>query len=464
MRMLVVAIVLLFAGSWTPVAAAEHAPVHEVVHADLHDVRWYDGEMMRTGVTGSGPPVLHVEGFDSKGHDDLVDCRFDSYVALAGQSPSVENTELPIGTQGHGTWTAGSVCGQGNQFPHPGVAPGARILNWNSWLLAGDTDDAQWELQEAHDPQVFTHSTLQDPRHRWAPLDEGADIAVFWAAGNGGGHGHESQTVDTQGDPRYTVVAAATHDGTAVASYSSRGDRQDRSTWPDVTAPGCRYVAHPVTQPYEVVRRVVLPPEPAAGDCPEDEDEENAARQVSYYLVRGTSFAAPTVAGVAALVMEVHPEISTADLRYILFNTADPFLPANDLDEDGVVSPAEFYEEHGWQAGHGLVNATGAVAAAHHLARFGGDAEEAVACAWIQETADGRTLNPTNGCPAEETTEPQEPKPENNTKQKAAPHPVGTEPVRPAPALSPAIVLFLGILVASVRQRKQPASSDDLES
>lgn len=66
---------------------------------------------------------------------------------------------------------------------------------------------------------------------------------------------------------------------------------------------------------------------------------------IEYWLISGTSFSGPTVAGVAALVLEANPNLSPIEVRKILEMTADPIGPQ-------VI------------VGAGMVNAEAAVAAA----------------------------------------------------------------------------------------------------
>ena len=67
-------------------------------------------------------------------------------------------------------------------------------------------------------------------------------VAVIFAASNSGGSGAEcSGDLHTNvyaNTPSAISVAALTHDGTAVTSFSSRGCMNQQHTWPDVGAPG----------------------------------------------------------------------------------------------------------------------------------------------------------------------------------------------------------------------------------
>ena len=68
------------------------------------------------------------------------------------------------------------------------------------------------------------------------------DVAVIFAASNSGGNGDESEsdlrTNVYANTPSAISVAALTHDGNSVTSFSSRGWKTQQHTWPDVGAPG----------------------------------------------------------------------------------------------------------------------------------------------------------------------------------------------------------------------------------
>lgn len=89
-------------------------------------------------------------------------------------------------------------------------------------------------------------------------------------------------------DPNAVVVAATNSNGTP-ASFSSYGSHVD------ISAPGASI---------------------------------RTTSGTGYANASGTSFAAPTVAGVAALVMEANKELSVYDVENIILNTATP-LPGN---------------------------------------------------------------------------------------------------------------------------------------
>ncbi len=92
-----------------------------------------------------------------------------------------------------------------------------------------------------------------------------------------------------------------------LAPYSSRGPSPAGDLKPDLVAPG--------TFIYSAAQRF---------DSNGDTFSANG-----YASVDGTSFAAPLVAGAAALVMQRHPEFSAAEVKSALVNTAAPSILEN---------------------------------------------------------------------------------------------------------------------------------------
>ncbi|UPM53532.1 S8 family serine peptidase [Gottfriedia acidiceleris] len=123
----------------------------------------------------------------------------------------------------------------------------------------------------------------------------------------------------------FTNVSSTNTEGNHLASFSSRGPVT--STYdikPDVVAPGVSVYS---TYPYFV-------------HSPDKVDYSNA-----YARISGTSMAAPHVAGIAALILQAHPDYTPADVKAALSNTS------GNLDGDYSV-----YEQ-----GAGLVNVVKAV-------------------------------------------------------------------------------------------------------
>jgi len=110
------------------------------------------------------------------------------------------------------------------------------------------------------------------------------------AAGN---YGPGASTIGAPADAPYVLAAGATDVAGRLAAFSSRGPTGDGRVKPDVVAPGTGVV--------------VVDPKGRTG----------------YARNGGTSFSAPLVAGVAALVIEAHPDWSPEAVREAITMSAD---------------------------------------------------------------------------------------------------------------------------------------------
>ena len=123
-------------------------------------------------------------------------------------------------------------------------------------------------------------------------------VAVIFAASNSGGSGAECsgdlRTNVYANTPSAVSVAALTHDGTAVTSFSSRGCMNQQHTWPDVGAPGRDIWA--------------TAPRGTAIDA-----STRTQGDLYYMAISGTSMATPHVGGIAGLVLNAAPSLGVAD-------------------------------------------------------------------------------------------------------------------------------------------------------
>jgi serine protease AprX len=252
----------------------------------------------------------------------------------------------PRDVSGHGTQAAGLVIGGSAGGSAIGVAPGAR------WIAARVFDDAgngsesavhlaiQWALDPDGNPA--TDDAPQVVSASWSIADGGlcnsvfqpdidalraADISVVFAAGN---YGPLPGTSASPGNNLHVQSVGAVDSAGELAAYSSRGPSAcDGSVFPRVVAPGDS----------------VLTSDLSFGGDP------------FYILVSGTSFSAPHVAGVLALLRAAEPLASAEDVEQAVVTTA------HDL---GTPGPDNDF-------GYGLVDAAAALDAVKHAVDMDGD-------------------------------------------------------------------------------------------
>ncbi|HKB07553.1 MAG TPA: S8 family serine peptidase, partial [Candidatus Polarisedimenticolia bacterium] len=227
---------------------------------------------------------------------------FTQPIALEG----LPNTDLVLG---HGTFVASVAAGTGlaSGGTNRGVAPGASILG----LSAGDlfivnvlegfdyilenaaryrvrVVNCSWGTQGFFDPD--------DPVNIATRLLHDAGITVIFAAGN---QGPSPDTLNPYAVAPWVIGVGSSRKDARLSRFSSRGIFEEVLYHPTLIAPG----------------ESITAASPAL---------LNAG---GYYSTQsGTSFSAPHVAGVAALMLQARPTLLPADIKRLLQATATPVL------------------------------------------------------------------------------------------------------------------------------------------
>jgi len=238
----------------------------------------------------------------------------------------VRNTDLVLG---HGTFVASVAAGTGAASGglYAGVAPGASILG----LSAGDfyiinvlegfdylLDNASrfgvrvvncsWGSEGFFDPD--------DPVNIATRQLHDAGMTVVFAAGN---NGPSPDSLNTYAVAPWVIGVGSTDKRGALSSFSSRGIYEEILYHPTLVAPGEGIIAaSPVA--LNAVGGVEGVPDLSAGVTV-------PPAYTSWYSVEsGTSFAAPHVAGVVALMLQAEPGLGPDAIKRILQETATPIL------------------------------------------------------------------------------------------------------------------------------------------
>jgi serine protease AprX len=233
---------------------------------------------------------------------------------------------------GHGTHVAGVIAGNSlnlnekdpNYGAHMGIAPEANLIN----VKVADEDGRATVLDVIHGLQfVVDHKDTYNIRvvnlslastvaesYRTDPLDAAAEqawmqgVIVVAAAGNEGA-AEDAVSYAPGNDPYVISVGAVDDRGTRdngddrLAEWSSRGVTQDGLRKPEVLAPGSHLVS------------TVAPMSDLTEMCP------TCLRDGRYFRMGGTSMSAAVVSGVAALIVQRHPDWTPNQVKGALMST-----------------------------------------------------------------------------------------------------------------------------------------------
>lgn len=309
-------------------------------------------------VAALGVPQLHAEGIDGSGITiGIIDTGVAyTHESLAGGfrgrdgdfnydwwSPLRAYRDKPVDLAGHGTSVAGLAVGD-----VIGVATGAEwiagiactedgcplsgVVHAMQFMLAPTTLDEKDPRPELR-PQIINSSWVRsaddEPLRRASRSLAAAGILQVYAAGN---NGPDCDTASPVGEGNSFVSVGAVDQHMTLTSFSARGPASDGRTAPDVVAPGDQVVT--------------------------------ATMDGSYRAISGTSFAAPLVAGVAALILQANPALigHPDEVTRILRDSADP-MPDSQCGAPADAKGGEPNDATGW----GFVNAPAAVALAQEM-------------------------------------------------------------------------------------------------
>jgi len=255
------------------------------------------------------------------------------------------NDNNPGPSGGHGTQTAGQICGDGTNGTQTGVAPKAKLINCalggesTSWLAiqysvaAGvDVITSSYSYKLPQTPNYGMHRQMNDFElaagvvHTNSTSNNGGSFTLHPIPYNISAPGnsptswiHPDQTL-IGGVSSVIGVGNVTASTDVIASSSPYGP----AAWEDITVtrPSYPYPIPPVywDYPYETVSGsmgLIKPDVSAPGNGTTTTSDGGG-----YSTFSGTSSATPHVCGTAALLLSVNPNLTPADVSMILQTTA----------------------------------------------------------------------------------------------------------------------------------------------
>ena len=287
-----------------------------------------------TGVTKySGAPAATIAIVDSG--IDASRPEFSGRI-LADVNLSTLSGNSPGDGRGHGTFVAGIAAGK--FAGHDGAAPNAKLVSidvMDDQGMARTSDvikAADWILanKDKYGIRVANfslHSSVANS-FMYDPLDKAVErlwfngIVVVVAAGNYGYPDRPSGVPFAPGNDPFVITVGASDTGKSVstnddtaAPWSAYGYTLDGFAKPDVAAPG-RYIVGPVPLTSTLYR-----------------ERPDHIVDTGYMELSGTSFAAPIVTGISALILGKHPTFTPDQVKGALMLGAKPMPKAGDLSE-----------------------------------------------------------------------------------------------------------------------------------
>ncbi|MBA45467.1 MAG: hypothetical protein CMB31_02630 [Euryarchaeota archaeon] len=316
-----------------PIRTPDHIMMHETTHVTNATTAWSRAIIQRDGSVkltdtgafaewdGDGTTAVDLDtGVDAE-HPDFDYAgpwNGDKVIYSAKLDPAGwTETKNSDTSSGHGTHVGGTIAGNGDVSGgrRLGTAKGAQLVALGAGDLVsiyGGVQGLEWVYEHSrpgnnqNNIRVVSNSWGTDgdyaPQNAITKLTDSLTfdngVAVIFAASNSGGSGSEGdsdlRTNIYANTPSAISIAALTHDGTAVTSFSSRGWMSQQHTWPDLGAPGRDIWA---TAP----RRTAI-------------DASTRTQGDLYYMaISGTSMATPHIGGIATLLIDAAPSLGVAD-------------------------------------------------------------------------------------------------------------------------------------------------------
>jgi serine protease AprX len=257
-------------------------------------------QVWEKGFTGRGIKVAVVDtGIDYE-HPDFSG-RILAYTSFVGGDGKDDH--------GHGTHVAGIIAGSGEASggKYRGVAPEALLLSAKvlradgSGMMSDVMAGIEWAVEQG--AKVINLSLGSpgpcdgtDALSAMCDAAVKAGVVVCAAAGN---DGPSPGTVGSPGCAREVITVGASDDSDQVAPFSSRGPTADGRVKPDILFPGVGIVS-----------------------CRAGGTSMGNPVDDFYTSASGTSMATPHASGVAALLLQAYPDLSPAQVKARMMDSA----------------------------------------------------------------------------------------------------------------------------------------------
>jgi len=314
----------------------------------------------RNGVTGRGITVAVIDSglwdhpaitMDTMGKTRVL-ARYDAISDTQGKEV--------FDASGHGTHMTSIIAHSGpvtyGGIPtgaYKGVAPDVNVIAVKAFNVEGQGEfldivrAVQWVVdnRERYNIRVLNLSFASRPRwHYWLdPINQAimqawaSGITVVAAAGN---EGPDPMSIGSPGNLPFIITVGAVTDSWTpldkdddyIPDFSSRGPTPSAHIKPDIVAPGGHITG--VTRPGSSLTR----------------KHPDYLLRSGELVMTGSSQATAVVSGVAALLLQLEPDLSPDDIKCKLLSSAEPAI-----NEDGLLAYSPF------QQGYGYLNAARAV-------------------------------------------------------------------------------------------------------
>ena len=277
------------------------------------------------GYTGAGVTIGVVDSGIMRNHPALVG-RVEQELIYV--DPSTNNTAIDD-VVGHGTWVSQIAAGRAfDKFPG-GIAPGASLVSARiiSDVEPKDDGSGQGNAVTAADADFFAQTLNPALINAGVQVMNNSWGGIYWDTTN--------SSINQAFAQAYEPFVLQ-HGGLVVfaAGNDSRSDPSDIASLPSLApqlAPGWLVaVAVDSNHPSQLASysnacgRAMTYCLAAPGDVIVSDKDAVAGISPTYWVVSGTSFAAPEVSGAAALVWQAYPYFSNDLVRQTLLGTADP--------------------------------------------------------------------------------------------------------------------------------------------